>query len=203
MSTIAKWYLPFEIYHFIWCEKNTQDFYPLTFPMDPDAVSDWRDGKIMLKYDIECLLKIIHSKPPPDHDIEEYTSRMYQQYGAQKFGINQCDKFRRLAVCFNPDCNKNKYLPDFHDKKFVKYCIDKGMSPYQTHTRQQLESKKYKAVCFSRGFNNLPISQRKYIRVKFYLCKKCRVARYCSRKCQKIDWNKYSHKTVCSPISRL
>ena len=38
---------------------------------------------------------------------------------------------------------------------------------------------------------------------KFWKCKKCRVVRYCSRKCQKIHWNRYSHKTLCKQLRKL
>ena len=31
-----------------------------------------------------------------------------------------------------------------------------------------------------------------------YLCKRCKVARYCSRRCQKKDWERGEHKSVCS-----
>ena len=33
---------------------------------------------------------------------------------------------------------------------------------------------------------------------RLYKCKSCRVARYCSRKCQKIDWPK--HKQLCKTV---
>ena len=30
------------------------------------------------------------------------------------------------------------------------------------------------------------------------ICKKCKLVYYCSKRCQKCDWNKYNHKLVCS-----
>eukprot|EP01084_Bolivina_argentea_P292379 502629_1 len=33
---------------------------------------------------------------------------------------------------------------------------------------------------------------------KWYLCKKCKMVYYCSKKCQKIDWNLYNHRKFCS-----
>lgn len=33
---------------------------------------------------------------------------------------------------------------------------------------------------------------------KFHMCKRCKIVYYCSKKCQKIDWNKYNHRIICS-----
>eukprot|EP01084_Bolivina_argentea_P168971 292936_1 len=33
---------------------------------------------------------------------------------------------------------------------------------------------------------------------KWYKCSKCKIVYYCSRKCQKYDWNKYNHKILCN-----
>ena len=38
---------------------------------------------------------------------------------------------------------------------------------------------------------------------KLYKCKKCRVVRYCSRRCQKVDWNQHNHKLYCKKIRAL
>lgn len=32
---------------------------------------------------------------------------------------------------------------------------------------------------------------------KWYKCKKCKIAYYCSKKCQKYDWNRFNHKYLC------
>eukprot|EP01084_Bolivina_argentea_P139785 245871_1 len=36
-----------------------------------------------------------------------------------------------------------------------------------------------------------------YISMKFYRCKRCKVAVYCSRRCQKTHWNTFKHKQQC------
>eukprot|EP01084_Bolivina_argentea_P239009 401630_1 len=35
-------------------------------------------------------------------------------------------------------------------------------------------------------------------KIRFKLCGGCNLVHYCSRKCQKYDWNKYNHKKLCS-----
>ena len=37
-------------------------------------------------------------------------------------------------------------------------------------------------------------------KIKFQFCKGCRVTAYCDKKCQKIDWNRNNHKTVCKQL---
>eukprot|EP01084_Bolivina_argentea_P281641 481910_1 len=32
---------------------------------------------------------------------------------------------------------------------------------------------------------------------KWYKCSNCRMVYYCSKHCQKLDWNKYAHKNIC------
>ena len=35
---------------------------------------------------------------------------------------------------------------------------------------------------------------------KWYICKGCKTTYYCSRKCQKISWNKYGHRKLCKRL---
>ena len=37
---------------------------------------------------------------------------------------------------------------------------------------------------------------------KWYICKGCKCVKYCSRKCQKISWNKYNHDKQCKIIQQ-
>ena len=37
---------------------------------------------------------------------------------------------------------------------------------------------------------------------KMKWCKKCKIVRYCSKKCQKIDWNRNNHKQLCQKIRK-
>ena len=50
------------------------------------------------------------------------------------------------------------------------------------------------------GRENQKIKDKKYKRGwrwKLKLCKGCGLVYYCSRKCQKIDWNKRNHRRIC------
>ena len=38
---------------------------------------------------------------------------------------------------------------------------------------------------------------------KLYKCKKCRVIRYCSKHCQKLDWNQNDHKKCCKKFNKM
>eukprot|EP01084_Bolivina_argentea_P032000 59203_1 len=42
--------------------------------------------------------------------------------------------------------------------------------------------------------------RRKHVK-KLYKCVKCRVSRYCSKKCQKLDWKNGCHKILCAKYS--
>ena len=33
--------------------------------------------------------------------------------------------------------------------------------------------------------------------IEFKRCKRCRMTFYCSKRCQKVDWNKYNHRKIC------
>eukprot|EP01083_Nonionella_stella_P262591 892742_1 len=48
------------------------------------------------------------------------------------------------------------------------------------------------AICFWERCKNRKIN------TTLYKCSKCRVAKYCSKKCQKKDWNKGMHGSVCT-----
>ena len=63
---------------------------------------------------------------------------------------------------------------------------------------KQIWSRKWQDMkCQNVGCN----VQRKY--GKLYKCKKCKCARYCSRKCQKIDWNRNQHKKYCKKLKKI
>eukprot|EP01084_Bolivina_argentea_P063098 115259_1 len=34
-------------------------------------------------------------------------------------------------------------------------------------------------------------------------CKSCKVIRYCSKKCQKLDWNRYNHRQQCKTFTKM
>ena len=40
-------------------------------------------------------------------------------------------------------------------------------------------------------------------RKKWYICKGCKTTHYCSRRCQKVSWNRQNHKYQCQKIQSL
>ena len=77
--------------------------------------------------------------------------------------------------CGNVKCNKN-YL---QDKYGIYYRID------DTQERKMIACREW--------------IKRKIIN-KWYICSGCKCAKYCSRKCQKISWNKQWHGDQCRKI---
>eukprot|EP01083_Nonionella_stella_P229622 812539_1 len=47
------------------------------------------------------------------------------------------------------------------------------------------------------------VQRRELKHYKLYKCKGCRVIRYCSRQCQKHDWNQNKHRFVCRKLRKL
>eukprot|EP01084_Bolivina_argentea_P320149 555455_1 len=65
-------------------------------------------------------------------------------------------------------------------------------------------NKKYWNHIFGESWNELRLQRNKYSRLhsrlrvnKWYKCSGCRIAVYCSRQCQKYDWNLFYHKQTC------
>eukprot|EP01084_Bolivina_argentea_P229489 387305_1 len=60
---------------------------------------------------------------------------------------------------------------------------------------------------FNRKWHNMQCQNRhcdaRRFTVTLMKCKSCQVARYCSKRCQKIDWNKYNHKLYCKKMTKM
>lgn len=82
------------------------------------------------------------------------------------------------------------------------------MFKYDESTKQREKFKKMikkKIICDNRECpyratierHEIIIQRAKIHKGKWYKCKRCRMMYYCSRHCQKVDWNKYDHKSLC------
>ena len=69
--------------------------------------------------------------------------------------------------------------------------------------------KKYIKTKF--GVKNIDLDQTKPLKSyrnkmrvnnKFYLCSGCFMVFYCSKRCQKLDWNKGGHKQFCKNVQQ-
>eukprot|EP01084_Bolivina_argentea_P270145 459295_1 len=89
--------------------------------------------------------------------------------------------FRCNIRCASPQCDNIKYMRIL-DEDYMKY--DKiGYKWWDYEDDRKAKNKRL--TCH-----------------KFYKCKQCKVARYCSKKCQKIHWNVYNHKLQCVSIRK-
>ena len=87
-------------------------------------------------------------------------------------------------------------------KKYLKYAL------YYENTQCQNRKCGKKYLKHKFGVDSLPISKKASVHKslecirKFYVCKGCKLTFYCSRRCQKIDWNMYGHKQFCNRVKK-
>ena len=85
-------------------------------------------------------------------------------------------KRKNKISCNNSECNR-----DYIEWKYGLEYYDRDTDALEYKQRGH----KYKNVWEERIIN------------KWYKCKRCKIVYYCSKKCQKLDWNRYNHKLVC------
>ena len=73
------------------------------------------------------------------------------------------------------------------------------MQAWYSSLGKQVWSLKWKEMqCISVGCRN-----RRKVMKKFYKCRKCKTARYCSKRCQKLDWNHHGHREICRKLCKM
>eukprot|EP01084_Bolivina_argentea_P093348 167896_1 len=85
----------------------------------------------------------------------------------QKVISNDVQQYKLMKVCFNPLCKLRKYRRNINSRRELLKYLDTGGASFTL------------------------------IKIKFFKCKGCFTAIYCSKKCQKIHWNVYDHKIQC------
>lgn len=123
----------------------------------------------------------------------------YQKY-CSKNGYSHCsDVFRLKLICFYSLGDKCKAL------KVYKYLVKRYNIDYM---KEEIREREH-LIDIEVDFVTVPALQRCFwIKCKnvekegqkFLVCSSCRIARYCSKKCQKKDWKKGEHKIVCSHL---
>ena len=100
--------------------------------------------------------------------------------------------WKESQTCWNPKCLKKKFRPDWNDQRLKKVLLRSQLS-----IGKDADNESFKTW---RKWNKLANNEKKYVSRMFWKCKKCRVARYCCKKCQKQGWNIYKHKFECNII---
>ena len=100
------------------------------------------------------------------------------KYRCKAYLSDYVDKYKCNIQCCNPQCHiwkyKRKNIKDSKQRSFDELILIKS-NWYLRKNKIRTHS----------------------LIAKFFLCKGCRVAKYCSKKCQKIHWNLYNHKLQC------
>ena len=131
-----------------------------------------------------------------------------------------------LKIMQYMDDNYNSMKFDMTCKKTDQQLLEETMQQFNTYTKEYIKNTIFwqfynywkesqmcwNPKCLKRKFepdldtfgaekwNDLVNNEKKYVKVTFWKCKKCRVARYCCKKCQKQGWNIYKHKFECNII---
>lgn len=130
----------------------------------------------------------------------------YMEFDGSVKKLDLFENFNTLQIEYRCYMFSQGYSTDFHTINLLTNMAN-------------LESPKYVETCYKYfdGFaeriykikrndtqcQNIKCSKRRKNTDKFYKCRKCKVIRYCSKKCQKIDWNMYNHKSICKKIRKI
>ena len=87
---------------------------------------------------------------------------------------------RKNIKCGNMKCSKN-YMLD-------KYGIDMNIPRDHPDPKTKI---------------SLNLWRKRIVIKKWHICKGCKTTYYCSRKCQKLSWNRYGHRNQCKQLQTL
>ena len=92
-----------------------------------------------------------------------------------------------------PDCALSTFTI------FITYCYSVGIGKLVQSRYKKMWKIKFQVM----KCGNIKCDRIRKDVNKMYKCKGCCLVRYCSKRCQKIDWNAYNHKTCCKQLSEM
>ena len=112
------------------------------------------------------------------------------------------DSYKLSMKCWNPMCHQYKYYQDQTNSDFQWHCLSKmayymGKKFWYAIEDVGISNSEERKWLVRAGWVCLSPSERRYTQKPMWKCKRCRIARYCSKKCQKVDWNIFDHKKYC------
>eukprot|EP01084_Bolivina_argentea_P183359 316416_1 len=164
-----------------------QNIYGLYYDKSKRQVTRRNMNKKQYAY-CQDLFRFLTIKPRKFLGISAY---MMDNYRAPYMKLRQ-----QYIICGNICCQIG-YFEHKYDN--VYYDGSKSLTDFAFHDHE----KEFNDI---RNDRHKPPYVWKLLKVrKWYLCKKCKMVYYCSRKCQKMDWNtkRNSHKIICKIAQKM
>ena len=161
-------------------------------------------------------LVLCHSRKHLNRFIKMEKGRCFEQIVVREFRVQTVQQINIRALCILQrimftereyfECKINKYPlkegyivlksfivfgSDLFRHKMSMYGKVQRIRPAEIISQFRLDNKA--SICCNNAKCKVTGGDMKLLR-----CKQCRVTFYCSKKCQKYDWNVYGHKSLCS-----
>eukprot|EP01084_Bolivina_argentea_P143228 251577_1 len=117
-------------------------------------------------------------------------------------------KLKDLKTQF--DLSAFEIIKSFHDLAYYTFILEAYASLEDQENVKKFQQIFQEKVCDVHRIkwnnmqcHNMLCIKKRHNGKKFYKCRSCRVTRYCSRLCQKHDWNENNHKRSCRKLTKI